>query len=78
MLKYIRVSYDEPIFIHCDNITPIDMSKNLVFHSKSKHISIRYNFFKEKVEAKEVRLIYVPTKEQITYILTKPFPKDTF
>lgn len=78
MLKDIRVSYDEPIFIHYDDIFVIDMSKNPAFHSKSKHISIRYNFLKEKVEEKEVRLIYVPTKEQIVDILTKPFPKYTF
>lgn len=54
------------------------MSNNLVFHSKSKHISIRYNFLKEKVEAKEVKIVYVPTKEQIADILTKPLPQDTF
>lgn len=78
MLKDIRVSYDEPIVIHCDNTAAIDMSKNPVFHSKSKHISIRYNFLKEKVEAKEIRLVYVPTKERIADILTKPLPKDTF
>lgn len=78
MLKDIRVSYDETIVIHYDNTAAIDISKNPVFHCKLKHISIRYNFLKEKVEAKEVRLVYVPIKEQIVDILTKPLPKDTF
>lgn len=78
MLKDIRIDYDEPVFIHYDNSTNIDMSKNLVFHSKTKNVSINYNFFKEKVEAKEVKLLYVNTKEQIVHIFTKPLPRESF
>ncbi|GLJ44982.1 hypothetical protein SUGI_0946890 [Cryptomeria japonica] len=78
MLKDIGVIYDESIAIYRDNSSVINISKNLVLHSKTKHISIKFHFPREKVNEKEVRLEYVSTKEQIADIFTKPFPKDTF
>ena len=47
------------------------MSKNPIFHSKTKHISIKYHVLREKVVEKEIRLEYVNTKEKITDIFTK-------
>lgn len=78
MLKDIKVHCTRPIVIHYDNSVAIDISKNLVFHSKKKHISIKYNFLKDKVEENEVRLVYVNTKEKIANIFTKPLPKESF
>ena len=54
------------------------MSKNIVFHSKTKHISIKCHVMREKVAKKEIKLEYVSTKDQIKNIFTKPLPKDTF
>ena len=54
------------------------MSKNLVLHFKTKHISIDYHLLREKEIEKEIRLEYASTKEQIVDIFTKPSPKDTF
>ena len=31
----------KPIVIHCDNQSCIQMSENLVFHDKTKHIEIQ-------------------------------------
>lgn len=78
MLKDIKVKCKEPVIIYCDNSAAIDISKNSVFQSKTKHFSIKYNFLKENVEAHEVRLVYVNNKEQITDIFAKPLPKETF
>jgi hypothetical protein len=38
-----------PIPIHCDNTSAISVSKNPIFHSKTKHIPIKYHFLREKV-----------------------------
>ena len=62
----------------CDNTSAISISKNLVMHSKTKHIPIKYHFLREQVNDKNVKLEYVPTKEQIADMFTKPFPKDAF
>lgn len=61
-----------------DNKSVINISKNPVMHSKTKHIAIKYHFVRELVQDKEIRLEYVYTKEQIFYIFTKPLPKDAF
>ena len=71
MLRDIKVIYEEPISIYCDNSSAINILRNLVLHSKTKHISIKFHFLREKVNEKEVRLEYVLTKEPIADIFTK-------
>ena len=77
-LTNIQVEYDEPIPIYCDNTSVISISKNLVMHSKTKHIPIKYQFLQEQVAEKNIRVEYVGTKEQVAYIFTKPFPWEAF
>jgi len=35
--------------IHCDNQSCIKLSKNLVFHDKSKHIDLKYHYIRDIV-----------------------------
>ena len=70
-LEYLLVKYEDPIVIHCDNTSAINISKNPVMQSKKKHIPIKYHFLSEKVSQKVVKLEYVDTKEQIADIFTK-------
>jgi hypothetical protein len=77
-LKDIQVEYDEPIPIYCDNTSAISISKNLVMHSKTKHIPIKYHFLWEQVTEKNNRVEYVGTKEQVENIFTKPLPHEAF
>ena len=78
MLKDIKIEIEEPVIIYCDNTSIARVSKNYVLHSKTKHISIKYHVFREKVAEKEIILEYASTKDHIVDIFTKPFPKDTF
>ena len=78
MLKDFGITFEEPVVIHCDNTSAVNMSKNPIMHSKTKHISIKYHMIREKVAEKEVRLEYISTKEQIANIFTKPLPKKNF
>ena len=78
MLKDVGIEFTKPIVIHYDNTSTISMSKNPVLHSKTKHVSIKYNVLRQKVVEKEIRLEYVHTNEKIVDILTKPFPKGMF
>ena len=59
----ILVKYEHPIVINCDNTSAINMSKNPVMHSKTKHIPIKYHFLRKQVSQKVVKLQYVDTKE---------------
>ena len=74
----MRMEIKEPVVMFCDNTSAINISKNPVMHSKTKHIAIKYHFVRELVQDKEIRLEYVNSKEQIADIFTKPLPKDAF
>ena len=62
-MEDIQVKYDEPIPIFCDNTGVINISKNPVMHSKTKHIPIKFHFLREQVTEKNIKLEYVETKE---------------
>ena len=68
----------KPLAVYCVNSSAIDISKNVVQHSKTKHIEIRYNFIRDLVERKIVALEYIPTKRQNADIFTKPLDRSKF
>ena len=74
----MKVEIKEPVVMFCNNTSAINISKNIVMHSKTKNIAIKYHFVRELVQDKEIRLEYVHRKEQIVDIFTKPLPKDAF
>ena len=64
--------------ILCDNQSCIKMIENPVFHYKSKHIEVRYHFIRDLVQKGVVKLKYVPTEEQVAYVLIKPLAHVKF
>lgn len=77
-LEDIQVKYDDPTPILCDNTSAINISKNPVMHSKTKHIPIKFHFLREQVTEKNIKLECIETKEKIRDIFTKPLPRETF
>eukprot|EP00253_Pinus_taeda_P026219 PITA_26219 len=77
-LQDFQITCTPPISILCDNTSAIIISKNQVMHSNTKHIPIKYHFLHEQLLEQNVKLEYVPSKEQVADILTKPLPKETF
>ena len=54
-----------------DNTSAINLSKNPVQHSKSKHIEIRYHLFRDLVEERVVCLEFIHIDNQKADIFTK-------
>ena len=77
LLSDYGISQDTMV-VYCDNSSVIDISKNPVQHSKTKHIEIRYHFIRDLVERKIVTLEYIPTKCQNADIFTKPLDRSKF
>ena len=77
-LEDLLVKYERSIVINFDNISAINMSKNPVMHSKTKHIPIKYHFLRYQVSQKVVKSEYIDTREQIVDIFTEPLPKEEF
>nr|GFA23155.1 ribonuclease H [Tanacetum cinerariifolium] len=70
--KYNRIP------MHCDSKSEITISCNLVQHSKTKHIDIRYHFIKEHVEQGTVELYFFGIEYQLADLFTKALPKECF
>ena len=66
------------ISIQCDNTSAINLSKNLIMHSITKHIEIRHHFLRDHVQKGNCILEFVDTKNQLADIFTKPLPKENF
>ena len=49
--------------IRCDNTSAINLTKNLIQHSRSKYIEIRHHFIRKHVQNKDIILDYVCTKK---------------
>ncbi|GJX06538.1 hypothetical protein Tco_0194470 [Tanacetum coccineum] len=61
--------------LYYDSQSAIAISCNLVQHSHTKHINIRYHFIKEHVENSTIELYFVETKYQLADLFTKDFLK---
>jgi hypothetical protein len=46
--------------------------------ARTRHIAIRYFFVKDRVDSKEVEVVYKPTGEMRADIMTKPLQGDLF
>jgi hypothetical protein len=64
--------------IFCDNKATISMTKNPTFHSRTKHIDIRYHFIRDLVAKEEISLEYCSTQGQLADVLTKALSKEKF
>lgn len=57
--------------IYEDNQGCIALARNPVFHSRTKHIDIKFHFLREKIEKGVMKLKYKPTNEMIADGFTK-------
>ncbi|GKB95910.1 hypothetical protein Tco_0982047, partial [Tanacetum coccineum] len=59
--------------IYIDNESTICIVKNLVFHSKTKHIKIRHHFIRDAYEKKLIQVLKIHTDDNVADLLTKAF-----
>ena len=64
--------------IKCDNTSAINLSKNPIQHSRTKHIEIRHHFIRDHVQNEDILLEFIPTENQLADIFTKPLTLDKF
>ena len=61
-----------------DNKYALQLSKNLVSNSNSKHIDVRHSFLRELVCEGDIIVNYVPSEYQNAYILTNVLAFNLF
>ena len=64
--------------IYCDNTNDINISKNPIQHSQTKHIEIRHHFIQELVEDGTLTFEFIHTDDQKADLFTKPFDSKRF
>ena len=74
-LEDFKVLFDH-ILIRCDNASAMSVSKNLVQHSRTKHIEIRYHFIRDHVQKGDIELEFVSTNHQWADIFIKPLIEE--
>ncbi|GKB24755.1 copia protein [Tanacetum coccineum] len=80
-MKQALIDYDvrlDDVPIMCDNKGAIDLSKNLVQHSRTKHIEIRHHFLRDNVQKGHISIEKVSSVDNIADILTKPLKRESF
>ncbi|GJY06024.1 hypothetical protein Tco_0371964 [Tanacetum coccineum] len=80
-MKQALIDYDvrlDDIPIMCDNKGVINLSKNPVQHSRTKHIEIRHHFLCDNVQKGHISIEKVPSVDNIADILTKPLKRESF
>ena len=65
-----------PIYI--DNNRALTLTKNPIFHKRTKHITIKYHYIRQLIEERIIDLVYINTKDQKSDGLTKLLDKTKF
>ena len=64
--------------LFCDNKATISIAISLIQHDRNKHIEIDRHFIKERYDSGSISILYVPSSQQVVYVLTKGFLKLNF
>ena len=78
MLSELKYEQKGPIKILCDNKSAIALTKNPMFHGRSKHISIKFHYIRELVKNQEIELEFCRSEDQVADIFTKPLKTNVF
>ncbi|GJV88435.1 retrovirus-related pol polyprotein from transposon TNT 1-94 [Tanacetum coccineum] len=66
------------VIVNCDNQSAIHLSRNAMFHKRTKHINVRYHFIREIVKSKEIEVAKIGTKDNAADAFTKVVPGPKF
>jgi len=78
LLSELKSEQLKKFTLKMDSQSAIALSKNPVFHERSKHIDVRYHFIRNCIGDGKMDVEHVRTEEQLADILTKPLGRDKF
>uniref|UniRef100_A0A2N9HLM6 Integrase catalytic domain-containing protein n=1 Tax=Fagus sylvatica TaxID=28930 RepID=A0A2N9HLM6_FAGSY len=74
-LQDLGLKQDEYV-VHCDSQSALDLSKNSMYHSRTKHIDVRYHWLRLIVDQQLMQLRKIHTDKNLANMLTKVVPKE--
>ena len=69
---------EQIITVHCDNQSAIHLSKNQVYHERTKHVDIKLHFIREIISEGGVHVEKIATEENPSDMITKVLPSSKF
>ena len=72
-LQELGLKQDEYLVL-CDSQSAMDLSKNSMYHARTKHIDVRYHWLRNVIELKKMKLKKVNTNKNGADMLTKVVP----
>jgi histone deacetylase 1/2 len=74
-LQYLLIELQVPSVsaptIWCDNLGA-NLSANPIFHARTKHVEVDYHFVHDRVTKKEIHIRFIPSRDQLADVFTKP------
>jgi hypothetical protein len=64
----------ERYLLYCDSQSAIHLSKNSTFHSRSKHIDVRYHWIRDALDEKLLHIEKIHTDDNGLDMMTKTLP----
>ncbi|KAJ9547366.1 hypothetical protein OSB04_019909 [Centaurea solstitialis] len=64
--------------VFCDNQGAVLLTKDRVFHDRTKHIDIRHRYIREVVARGDLKVVKISTDDNAADMLTKPLPVAKF
>jgi len=77
-MKKLNCEMNKSLKLKIDNRSAINLAKNPITHSRSKHIEIRLHFIREQVTKGMIEVEYCPTEAQLADGFTKALKIDKF
>ncbi|XP_061343024.1 uncharacterized protein LOC133289168 [Gastrolobium bilobum] len=78
ILQDLGICYNQPMELHCDSKTAIEIVHNPVQHDSTKHVEVDRHFIKEKLDQKIIQFPYIKSEDQLADILTKAVSGKVF
>jgi len=79
---YLLIDLQVPLIstptIWCDNLGVTYLSTNHIFHARTKHVEVDYHFVRERVAKKKILIRFIPSRDQLADVFTKPLPVASF
>jgi hypothetical protein len=78
LLDQLGFKQTQPTALMCDNESAIRTVLNPVFHERNKHIELKHHYIRMQYETGKLKMVHVPSKDELADILTKPLARVSF
>lgn len=69
---------DSPTVLKEDSQGAIELSRSPRFHNRTKHIDVAFHFIRERIASNEVKVVFYPSNDMLSDVMTKGLDRDRF